>query len=325
MPRLMNLLGTLVSLTVFLGMTTPVLAGPTPTPTATPTGTPTATPSATPTPVTLTLTVSVDTPGPIVSGQTGVVVTIAANENLTVGSTDITFNWDVAGIQVDSASSTALSSFTPNIDNPNQKVLTASATGGSDSISAGTPLMTFLLTANASGVYNLFITDGDGVPPDDLSGPVPPVPPLSIPYTAVGASLTVVSVTPTPTPAGTPTATPTATPMAPTPTPMATPTATPTPTPTPTLSEKVMVCHKGKNLISLPANAVPGHLAHGDTLGAVQCPECEFPVSGTFCACNDSWPICLAIPPVCPLGTVLAVHSGCWACVDPFTCRPVER
>jgi hypothetical protein len=53
-------------------------------------------------------------------------------------------------------------------------------------------------------------------------------------------------------------------------TPPPTPTATPTATPTPTLSEKVTVCHKGKNLISLPANAVPGHLAHGDTLGA--CP-----------------------------------------------------
>ncbi len=120
------------------------------------------------------------------------------------------------------------------------------------------------------------------------------------------------TATPTATRGGTPTATPSATPTA-------------TATPTPTLSEKVTVCHKGKNLISLPANAVPGHLAHGDTLGAAQCLECEFPVSGTFCACNDSWPICLVIPPVCPLGTVLAVQSGCGVCVDPFTCRPVGR
>ncbi len=115
----------------------------------------------------------------------------------------------------------------------------------------------------------------------------------------------------------------------PTPTPTAEPTATPIPTPTatptPTLPEKVTVCHKGKSLISLPANAVPGHLAHGDTLGAVQCLECEFPVSGTFCACNDSWPKCMVIPPICPLGTVLAAQNRCWACVDPFTCRPVER
>ena len=85
--------------------------------------------------------------------------------------------------------------------------------------------------------------------------------------------------------------------LTPTPTaePTASPTTTTTATPTPTPSEKVTVCHKGKNLISLPANAVPGHLAHGDTLGAVPCLECEFPVSGTFCACNDSSVICLAL------------------------------
>jgi hypothetical protein len=53
-----------------------------------------------------------------------------------------------------------------------------------------------------------------------------------------------------------------------TPTPTPTPTATPTPMPTP--MGKVTVCHRGKNSISLPANAVPAHLAHGDTLGA--CP-----------------------------------------------------
>jgi hypothetical protein len=46
--------------------------------------------------------------------------------------------------------------------------------------------------------------------------------------------------------------------------------ATPAPTPTPTASEKTTVCHKGKNSISLPANAIPPHLKHGDTLGA--CP-----------------------------------------------------
>jgi hypothetical protein len=44
----------------------------------------------------------------------------------------------------------------------------------------------------------------------------------------------------------------------------------PTPTPTPTPSKKLTVCHKGMKSISLPANAVSAHLAHGDTLGA--CP-----------------------------------------------------
>ncbi len=52
------------------------------------------------------------------------------------------------------------------------------------------------------------------------------------------------------------------------PTPTSTPTATPTPTPT--QSKKVTVCHNGKRSISVSANAVPAHLAHGDTLGA--CP-----------------------------------------------------
>ena len=151
------------------------------------------------------------------------------------------------------------------------------------------------------------------------------------------------TATPIPTPTATPTATPIPTPI-PTPTGTPIPTATPprycrtcrlpvTPTPTstgtpsatPISSEKVTMCHKGKNLISLPANAVPGHLAHGDTLGADQCLECEFPISGTFCACNDSWPKCMVIPPICPLGTVLAAQNHCWACVDPFTCRPVEQ
>jgi hypothetical protein len=142
--------------------------------------------------VSQTLSVSVDTPDPIVPGQTGVVVTIVADEALTVSSTDITLNWDVAGIQVDSAFSSVLSSFVANIDNANRTMATASASSGSDNIPAGTTLMTFILTANEPGVYNLFITDGDGSAPDDLAGLVPPIPPVSIPYTAVGASLNVV-------------------------------------------------------------------------------------------------------------------------------------
>ncbi len=149
---------------------------------------------------------------------------------------------------------------------------------------------------------------------------------LAVVALAVTVWAAVAKAGPTPTPTVEPTASPTRTTTSTSiPTPTTIPTATPTPTPTPTLSEKVTMCHKGKSLISVSANAVPGHLAHGDTLGAAQCLECEFPVSGTFCACNDSWPICLAIPPVCPLGTVLAVQSGCWACVNPMTCRPVER
>jgi hypothetical protein len=199
----------------------------------------------------LTLTVSVETLDPIVPGQTGVVVTIAADESLTVGSTDITLNWDVAGIQVDRVFSSVLSSFASSIDNANRTVVTASASSGSDDIPAGTTLMTFLLTANEPGVYNLFIRDGDGIAPDDLAGPVPPIPPVSIPYTAVSASLNVTEATPT-----------------------ATPNATPTPEPPRT--GKVTLCHEGRQMIQVSVNALPAHRAHGDTLG-----ECVDPATPT--------------------------------------------
>jgi hypothetical protein len=42
------------------------------------------------------------------------------------------------------------------------------------------------------------------------------------------------------------------------------------PTPAPTPGGKVTLCHKGKNTITVGANAAPAHLARGDTLGA--CP-----------------------------------------------------
>jgi len=144
----------------------------------------------------LNLAIQINTPGPIVSGQTGIVVTIAADEDLVLGSTDITFGWNGNGIQVDTASSWVLGMFTVNINNAIRTVRTASATGRSDIIPAGMPLMTFLLTANKPGAYTLYITDGDGVAPDDLAGPVPPIPPLSILYYAVDAELVVEKSTP---------------------------------------------------------------------------------------------------------------------------------
>jgi len=144
----------------------------------------------------LTLTVSVDTPDPIIPGQSGILVTVVADENILVGSTDIRLNWDLAGIQVDSVSSAVLGSFTANIDNPNRTVTTASASSGGDNIPPGTPLMTFMLTANSTGTYNFFITDADGIAPDDLAGVVPPIPPVSLPYTAVPATLIVTTILP---------------------------------------------------------------------------------------------------------------------------------
>ena len=32
--------------------------------------------------------------------------------------------------------------------------------------------------------------------------------------------------------------------------------------------EKVTICHKGKNTLSIGADAWPAHAAHGDTMGA---------------------------------------------------------
>jgi hypothetical protein len=133
---------------------------------------------------------SVDVSG----GPTPFTVDIVADEPLAVGSTDITLNWDVAGIEATGATSTVLSGFTPNVDNPSRQVSTASATVGTDSIPAGTPLMTISMVAapGDEGSYSLFITDGDGVAPDDLAGPVPPIPPASIPYASVALALEVV-------------------------------------------------------------------------------------------------------------------------------------
>jgi hypothetical protein len=42
------------------------------------------------------------------------------------------------------------------------------------------------------------------------------------------------------------------------------------PTEQPDTSDKVVICHKGKETITISVNALPAHLAHGDTVGA--CP-----------------------------------------------------
>jgi hypothetical protein len=139
----------------------------------------------------LKLEVVVETPNKITVGQSGVIITIVANDHLVLGSTDITLNWDAPGIRVDSVFSATLNMFVANINNENQTVRTASATGWVDAVPAGTPLMIFSLTANEPGVYNFYITDGDNMAPDDLAGPVPPIPPISIAYTAVDASVNV--------------------------------------------------------------------------------------------------------------------------------------
>jgi hypothetical protein len=57
--------------------------------------------------------------------------------------------------------------------------------------------------------------------------------------------------------------------------PPTTSTAAPTTTTSTTLPEqsRVGICHKGRTMLSLPSQAVPAHLGHGDTLGACSDPK----------------------------------------------------
>jgi hypothetical protein len=137
------------------------------------------------------LTLSVVGPATANPGET-VTIQIVTDEAIDVGSTDINLNWDIAGIIANAASSTVLTGFTSNLDNTGRVVATASATSGVDMIAAGAVLLQVTFTANDVGTYELFITDADGTAPDDLAGPVPPIPPVSIPYESLSHSLTVV-------------------------------------------------------------------------------------------------------------------------------------
>ena len=139
----------------------------------------------------VTLSVTVDSDCPFHKGDSEILVSIRTDEEITVGSTDITLNWDQPGLAVDSVSSSVLSGFAYNIDNGNQQVSTASASSGGDVIPTGTILMTVSFSALELGTYSLFITDGDGAAPDDLAGPVPPIPPPAILYTQVPDNLVV--------------------------------------------------------------------------------------------------------------------------------------
>lgn len=141
----------------------------------------------------ITLRVTVDSAEPFRPGDSGILVSVRSDDSFTVGSTDIDFKWDQPGLQVDAISSTVLSSFTSNIDNSSMVVHTASASAGGDVISAGDALMTLSVSVSTDGNYTLFIEDRDGTAPDDLAGPLPPVPPESIPYVSVMASLLVVT------------------------------------------------------------------------------------------------------------------------------------
>jgi hypothetical protein len=144
------------------------------------------------TPSAFALTLSVTGPLTANPGDAGLLFSIVSDQYLLVGSSDINFNWDATGLMATSAMSSVLTGFTSVIDNPARQIRTASATATSNFITAGTALMTFTMAAMSPGTYNLFVTDGDGTPPDDLAGPVPPIPPNSIAYLTAGRLLTVV-------------------------------------------------------------------------------------------------------------------------------------
>jgi hypothetical protein len=116
-------------------------------------------------------------------------VAVTTTNALTVGSTDVVVNFDPNVLQAVSASSSTLSSFTAFIDNVSGRVSTASASSGGDGLAGGDPLLTVNFTpASEVGpgtVTTVSLSDGDGDSCDDLTGPVPPIPPVSLPYDQV--------------------------------------------------------------------------------------------------------------------------------------------
>ncbi len=188
---------------------------PTPTPTPTPTLTPTPTPTVTPTP---TPTVT-PTPTPTVTPTPTPTATPTPTPTPGVTGHDARggFSWDPArwerGRDGDDhgrahggldgrggelrpqraaggeRSSSTLSAFTFSIDNTAGRVTTASASASGDALAGGDPLLTVRFTP-ASGVAPgtttvVTLSDVDGDSCDDLAGPVPPIPPVSLPYDQV--------------------------------------------------------------------------------------------------------------------------------------------
>ena len=118
-------------------------------------------------------------------GATSVAVAVAASAEIRVGSTDLTLVFDPRMLRAVGTES-PLEGFMSEIDNTGGRVLTASATGGpGQDLPAGGTLftVTFAVEPTApAGCSSLTVEDRDRVEPDDLAGPVPPIPPLSIAY-----------------------------------------------------------------------------------------------------------------------------------------------
>ena len=140
------------------------------------------------TPVT---TLEVVSSGPIPQGSTGD-VTVTTSAALTLGSTDVVMNFDPGALQASSCSSSTLSSFIYFIDNVAGTVTTASASATSDVLGSGDTLFTCTFQnvgIPPAGTTTITLSDADGDACDDLAGPVPPIPPVSLPYTPVSGEI----------------------------------------------------------------------------------------------------------------------------------------
>lgn len=118
-------------------------------------------------------------------GDSGRTVAVTTGGAIVVGSTDLTLRFDPRRLQAENVES-SLAHFTVRVDNEAGRIATASATAGPGSrLEAGARLLSIAFRVPASappGCSALELTDGDGRPPDDLGGPVPPIPPVSILY-----------------------------------------------------------------------------------------------------------------------------------------------
>jgi hypothetical protein len=115
-------------------------------------------------------------------------VDVTTSNPLTVGSSDIVVNFDPSLLQATTASSATLSSFTFFIDNVAGTVATASASAVGDALGAGGTLFTVTFEnvgIAPGGMTSVTLSDADGDACDDVAGPVPPIPPLSLPYDQV--------------------------------------------------------------------------------------------------------------------------------------------
>jgi hypothetical protein len=111
---------------------------------------------------------------------------VTTSAALTVGSTDVVMEFDPVVLQAVDASSANLSSFAFNIDNTAGTVTTASAAFPSDALGAGGELFTVEFAAGAGATpgtpTSITLSDADADACSDLAGPVPPIPPVSLPY-----------------------------------------------------------------------------------------------------------------------------------------------